>query len=554
MGVKDWRWRLPGAEPMPPVETTPLKRPGAEQKRSTLLQDPAGWGRRLSERLSWPFLGSIFITHHLLKGVLAGGGDDGLLGKPVEFLLGAQHVPAARMQALSSVGATAPWVLKPLVGFLSDTVPIFGYSRRPYLAVVTVFAIVAVANLGCGLTTSPTGIVLSLFFASLQVATATLLVDAKQSELVKQQADLGPDLVTFRETCMNSGQIISAIIAGPLVTYGGPRMPYFVALPIVATLLAVPMGNWLGEQRLPPGQDRMNVRMIQKNPYLFGLGMLLVPLLSCMACGSALRLPEHALAAMAAVAALTVVFGYALLIRPEISGPIVFYFLVRCSNLQLNGAMFYFFTDSFSSFPEGPHFSPFFYVTCMTTVAITGRLVGFMTAKDVVGHLHYRKALVMMVPLVACTQLLLVPLLLRWNLALGISDEIWVLGWTFLDMVARGWRQFPFSVLLLQTTPRGLEASSLALNTGAVNMGMTLSFFFGSFALQCFQVMPRGHAMESAALVNLWKAQVAAAVMPILVLPLMPLLLPHRTQSEPLIVDNPTSATHGGLAERCCGV
>ena len=35
---------------------------------------------------------------------------------------------------MTGLGA-APWVVKPLYGFLSDTVPIFGYRRRSYLII-----------------------------------------------------------------------------------------------------------------------------------------------------------------------------------------------------------------------------------------------------------------------------------------------------------------------------------------------------------------------------------------------------------------------------------
>ena len=35
---------------------------------------------------------------------------------------------------MTGLGA-APWVVKPVYGFLSDTVPIFGYRRRSYLII-----------------------------------------------------------------------------------------------------------------------------------------------------------------------------------------------------------------------------------------------------------------------------------------------------------------------------------------------------------------------------------------------------------------------------------
>mmetsp|Transcript_96743 Transcript_96743/g.282833 ORF Transcript_96743/g.282833 Transcript_96743/m.282833 type:complete len:565 (-) Transcript_96743:107-1801(-) len=538
-----------------PSELTPLQKSSAGNgDKASFLKSPVAWARTLSRHLPWQYLASMVMAHHVLKGIVAGGGDEGLIGKPIEFLLGAQHIPAARLQALISVGATAPWVLKPLIGFLSDTVPILGYRKKYYMVIMTVLAMAAVSSLGLHWAVTPWMIVVCLFFASMQVAGSTLLVEARLSQVAKQQAELGPEIVTVKETCMNSGIIMSAMLVGPLISYAGPRAPYVLALPLVASMLVIPMNNWLQEQRLPVGEDRVDLAAIRTNPFLFGMGVLLLPLLLMLACGSAVQLSQHLLTVLAIVATVIVVGGYLMVIRPEISGPMVFYFIFRCMNLQINGALFYFLTDTPSAFPEGPHFSPFFYVSCITSVAIAGRMIGFMTAKDLFGQWHYRTSMLVTVPLVACTQLLLVPLLLRWNVALGVHDSTWVLAWTFLDMVARGWRQFPFSVLFLQTTPRGLEASSLALNTGAVNFGMTLSFFFGSFALHHCHVWPTGDTAESLAFASLWKVQVAVALLPLAALPLAGLFLPRGTQVDALITENPCSATHGAPVARCCGV
>ena len=42
--------------------------------------------------------------------------------------------PSMQVAFLTSFAAF-PWVVKPLYGFLSDTVPIFGYRRRSYLVI-----------------------------------------------------------------------------------------------------------------------------------------------------------------------------------------------------------------------------------------------------------------------------------------------------------------------------------------------------------------------------------------------------------------------------------
>ena len=44
--------------------------------------------------------------------------------------------------------AAFPWVVKPLYGFLSDTLPIFGYRRRSYLIIC---GLLGTINLLCSL-------------------------------------------------------------------------------------------------------------------------------------------------------------------------------------------------------------------------------------------------------------------------------------------------------------------------------------------------------------------------------------------------------------------
>eukprot|EP00401_Gymnodinium_catenatum_P075950 CAMPEP_0117500590 /NCGR_PEP_ID=MMETSP0784-20121206/22853_1 /TAXON_ID=39447 /ORGANISM="" /LENGTH=606 /DNA_ID=CAMNT_0005295801 /DNA_START=101 /DNA_END=1918 /DNA_ORIENTATION=+ len=501
------------AESTPLIQGGPLKQAGSHA---------------LSRRLK----GGIFITHHMLKGFVAGGGDEGLIGKPVEFLFGAMHVPAQRMQSLVVLGAFSPWVLKPLVGALCDTVPIHGYRKNPYIVLMTVLACVAVGALGSGFASTSTMITWSLFLASLQVAGCTLLVDAKRSEVAKAHSELGPELVSFTEVGMNLGIVGSALFVGPLIKWWGPRAPYVVAAPL--RRFAAPARAEQQPARRAASYWRPGAKPphAPQEPVALRLG----PIHATPSADARLGIGHRPLGGVARGATLLlVVGGYGMLIRPEISGPVVFYFVFRCLNLHLNGAYFYFFTDAVDFFPQGPNFSPFFYATVMTSVATAGRIVGYMTAKSLFADWHYSRVLYAAMPLAALTQLSMLPLILRWNTKVGVPDEAWVLVCTFVDMVARGWRHYPFSVILLQATPRGLEASSLALNTGVANMGTTLSAFFGSCVLAALQVHADGHEGDVHAFDQLWKAQLLAALLPMSVLLLMPLLMPWRRQNEALI-------------------
>ena len=62
------------------------------------------------------------------------------------------HHMQATVGVLMGIGAF-PWVVKPLYGFLSDSVPLFGYKRRSYLVACGLLgeahiSVTVLANLG----------------------------------------------------------------------------------------------------------------------------------------------------------------------------------------------------------------------------------------------------------------------------------------------------------------------------------------------------------------------------------------------------------------------
>merc|ERR1740130_2525131 len=87
----------------------------------------------------------------------------------------------------------------------------------------------------------------------------------------------------------------------------------------------------------------------------------------------------------------------------------------------------------------------------------------------------------------------------------------------------------------------------IGLNAGTFNMAMTLSSYLGGFLLSRFGVMPSGQIGESHAFANLWKVQAVAALAPCVMLFFLPLLIPAKSQTEPLITERLDSATHSSM-------
>merc|ERR1719443_1213950 len=167
--------------------------------------------------------------------------------------------------------------------------------------------------------------------------------------------------------------------------------------------------------------------------------------------------------------------AFALFVRSEIGGPTIFFFLLCVLPINIDGALFYFFTDDKYQYPEGPHFSAFFYVSVIGMTTFTGVLFGFVSGSEFFKDWSYRGILLMTIVLRSLTQLALVPLLLRWTASWGsVADGVWFMVVMFLDAVFFAWRWIPKQVMSAHLAPSGIEASTMALIAGTGNMSMML--------------------------------------------------------------------------------
>lgn len=276
---------MPGKKPPAPrqdeaSEKTPLKKADVMSKlvddnaEVSLVSNPILWMQKLARVYSWKLLMMVVLTNHMLKGFVCGGGDEGLLGKPVEFIFSDLGVAGPRLQVLRSI-AMAPWALKPVIGVLSDTVPIFGYNKMPYLIATSIGSVCCCFIMGLNWANTVPLIVTCLFFCFLQCSTVDLLVEATQATEVKENSKAGPEFFTFTWLGINMGQILGVAFVGLLIQYCGTRVPYLIAAPMCALVLWPIIGNWLNEKRLPPGERGLNCERIQRTPVLTGLTLLM---------------------------------------------------------------------------------------------------------------------------------------------------------------------------------------------------------------------------------------------------------------------------------------
>eukprot|EP00747_Dinoflagellata_sp_TGD_P023879 gnl/TRDRNA2_/TRDRNA2_130145_c0_seq1.p1 gnl/TRDRNA2_/TRDRNA2_130145_c0~~gnl/TRDRNA2_/TRDRNA2_130145_c0_seq1.p1 ORF type:complete len:576 (+),score=118.52 gnl/TRDRNA2_/TRDRNA2_130145_c0_seq1:86-1813(+) len=526
----------------------PSKKPelAEPEEEISLTKHPIEWAQSLSRTYSWRLLAMVVCTNHLLKGFVAGGGDGGLVGQPIEFIFGDLGITASRLQMLKAA-AISPWALKPAIALLSDACPINGYKKMPYVVITTVLSFGSTIALGLGVGTVPV-VVACLWFIFLQISSVDLLVEAKQSEEVKKMTKLGPQFFTFTWLGINMGQLAAVCLVGFLIVNFGARFSYLVAAPFILLVLWPTLCNFLGERQLPMEDRGLNLHMIHKHPVLVSLTGMIALLIVFLIFGT-FALGERHIIVLALGFAMMVLTSFAVFIRREIAGPVIFYFLLGMLSFNVDGALFYFYTDTAAEYPDGPHLSTYFYTTGLGIVTFVGIMFGFVSGSEIFKGWSYRDILKVTIVLRAGTQLLLVPVLTRWTSRMGIPDTVWLLTMTMMDTMVFAWRWIPKQIMGAHLTPHGVEATMLGLTAGTFNMAMILSSYCGGFLLSHYGVHPNGDAGDSQHFEHLWKAQVAAALAPCSMLVLLPVLIPAKLQTEALLVERPDSATYNSVYE-----
>ncbi|XTZ20626.1 MAG: MFS transporter, partial [cyanobacterium endosymbiont of Rhopalodia fuxianensis] len=121
------------------------------------------------------------LTVYFVQGIL------GLARLAVSFFLKEDlGLNPAQMSALTGIAAL-PWVIKPIFGFMSDSLPIFGYRRRPYLILSGLLGSIVWIMLGT-IVDAPWSATVSLLLISLSVAISDVIVDSLVVERARKES------------------------------------------------------------------------------------------------------------------------------------------------------------------------------------------------------------------------------------------------------------------------------------------------------------------------------------------------------------------------------
>jgi MFS family permease len=156
---------------------------------------------------------------------------DGLIAQPLSYYLKtSQGWTAAQITGFTSLLYLA-WIIKPLYGLISDFVPLFGYRRKSYLALVNVAAIggfVWVTQL-----TGPGALFFALAITAYAMAISSTLCGAVLVENGQRLRASG-SFVNQQWLWFNIAAMVAAVAGGQLVQHLSPDKALHNAAAIIA--------------------------------------------------------------------------------------------------------------------------------------------------------------------------------------------------------------------------------------------------------------------------------------------------------------------------------
>jgi folate/biopterin transporter len=331
----------------------------------------------------------------------------------------------AEVAAIMGV-VSLPWVIKPLFGFLSDSLPIFGYRRRSYLLFSSILGCGAWAAMGT-VVHSPFAAMMTITLCSLAIAVSDVIVDSIVVERIQHesQADAGSlQALCWATTAI--GGLITAYLSGFLLEHLSIRNVFLItaSFPLLVMITATLIED---------------VKVV---------------------------MPQNFNAATSQLQKIRVAMG-----QKAIWLPVLFVFLWQAT--PSSDSAFFFFTTNDLGF--GPEFLG--RVRLVTSIA---SLVGVWTFQRFLKAVPFRQIFLWSTVISVVLGMTSLILVTHANRAIGIDDQWFSLGDSLILTVMGQIAFMPVLILAAQLCPPGVEATMFAILMSICNLAGILSHESGA--------------------------------------------------------------------------
>jgi folate/biopterin transporter len=331
----------------------------------------------------------------------------------------------AQVAALMGVAAL-PWVIKPVFGFLSDGLPLFGYRRRPYLVLSGLLGTAAWLSLAT-LVDNAWAATGAILLSSLSVAISDVIVDSLVVERARRESlsDSGSlQALTWGASAV--GGLITAYLSGLLLQHFSNQTVFAITatFPLIVSAVAgliaeEPVSDHIGSATVWNQIKQLRGAITQKAIWL----------------------------------------------------PTAFIFIWQATP-SADSAFFYFTTNELGFEPE--------FLGRVRLVTSLASLIGIWLFQRFLKHIPFRSLMgwtTVISSLLGMTALILVT---HTNRSLGIDDRWFSLGDSLILSVMGQIAFMPVLVLSARLCPEGVEATLFALLMSVGNLSGLLSHETGA--------------------------------------------------------------------------
>ncbi len=376
-----------------------------------------------------------------------------------------------QVQLLASVGLI-PWSIKPIYGFFSDNVPIFGSHRKAYLILAGILGSLGYFCMAL-LVKDFTGALIATTISAVGFALADVTVDGIVAERSRTQKEAGK-LQSICRASLMLGALVVAYASGVLVEKIGARNVFYVTafLPLCTSILAL----WISDTFA--NLDTFSWRILwQKIRTMFSKSFLFA---------------------------------------------VAFLFVWRATPSS-GGAFSYFLIDEL-------HFTAEFFGRLSLISNITA-IIGILVFRKFLLGLSLRKLFFWVVILSILLSLPSIALVEGWYKYFGVSAKFFALADTAVAGVLQEIGFLPLLVFAARLCPKGFEATAFAILASIMNIGMGVSDALGAWLTSIFDIHG-ATATSPGDYTNLAKVMWIAILSSALPLPLLRYLPETRVSEE----------------------
>ncbi|KAL2462229.1 putative folate-biopterin transporter 3 [Abeliophyllum distichum] len=401
-----------------------------------MILSPFYWLEMLSKELHWRFVLGVVIVYGINQGL-----GMGLSRLSIQYYMkDDQKLQPSEAQFYSGI-IQIPWMVKPLWGLLTDTVPILGYRRRPYFIFAGILGATSMIILSLDKNLHLVLALVLLMTGSTAVAVADVTIDACVTENSISHPSIAGDMQSLCGVSSSIGQLIGFAISGLLVHLIGSKGVFGV--------LSIPVGLVIVVGIMIRDPFIRNFSYKQVNQKCLDAGRALWTALKC-----------------------SVVWR-----------PCLYMYLSLALSLHIHEGMFYWYTDA----KTGPSFSQEM-VGSISAVGAIGSLLGVLLYQNAFRNYPFRHVLFWAQLLYGLSGMLDLILVLRINLRFGVPDYVVVVIDAAVSHMISRLKWMPLLVLSSKLCPSGIEGTFFALLMSIDHVGMLSASWAGGLLLHILNV------------------------------------------------------------------